>query len=1810
MAENLYDDSNFEGDKGELNPLEESTSNKEIKGISQENSADLDNEIKQDALKNSEESIINKVHTGISNIASKVNEVTHQNLYTPRSDELPSMDEFLGSSDYSIPKAIGGIITGDFSNPDVNAIMDKTLPGRIAKQIGSGVNTAYKGTLGIEPGSDIDKALKATGVFNDLEKNRSSFNKSVNEAFIRPAAVAIDTGWRTAMAIFSGINEGVMQASHEAGGVAPELAEWAMTDISGLQGMMPHVPKPSDVSRAVEMGVYDGEAIYFGLESPTKEQQIARIEAAHETRMLEKFIAEKQSIDLNATPEPSKDIHAIAREIAPETFDKYDTLHDTRESLRAQLDEAITARDEGFEATPHNKEALDEVSGKIDTLMGKVRGVESRLTNKQTAQLEELRGKQESLLEESDQVHASDSVDMARIRSELQKVDYAMRDIAPEVSSVYRAAKERMPKEEVTAEEAPISEPIKSEEVSAPIPEEQVTRVDQKEGEILPHPPIEKQLSNIAQDVSNKLLLAGRSAEESRLAAVLWAEHYKSIVEQGWTKGTPEEVYKRDAANIIFGIGETKKGLRKVAQGKYDMAKGFLSRKNNTIHIMETADASTFIHETGHAWLEEMIKYGKVDNAPLSLKKDIETVNKWLGVKEDGKVARKQHEKFARGFERYLMEGTAPSEALAGVFAKFKQWLTNIYQTVKKLNSPITDDIRDVFDRLLSSKPEKVTIAPEHGTAKIIENLHERQAETTLPIKAAEVGDNIRATVDRLVKTHEPDIYNELQGTRPPEGIPDNASPIAGTAESGITSELGRGEANAAQQPSAVNASGIEASAKGRNVPSRGISKPEKKPLSLLEFISQRGGILDEGGDLKSMGAHEWHKGKVGKGKLIKETGKKADDIALAAQEAGYFPERNPEDRITINDLYEKIDKELRGEKQYPHDFIAMAAEDPAYVEHLAENMSIEESDALNSEIAAYHESLYAEYENLEKEWLESRGDSWEPTETKTATLEELENERRQENIAGTPQESPGNIEQSANASALKADSAEGVQHSGNPAEIARQEIKEVEKTPESPNSILGKAESNLVDKAGNIRLDNLNTSEDISEVIRQTAKDNDNFFAGRRGVVSDGQVLDLADALGMTAESLDKRKIGDAFNAEQIVAARKLLIQSATTLRDLGGKAATGGELEIAAYAEARSRHIMIQEQVAGITAEAGRALRAFRKLEGGDEAKALGEFLKEETGQDLFQLQKEAQLMMELDTPQKISKFINDTKKATYPEMVIEYWINSLLSGPMTHVKNMLGNSLTALNSVAETAIASQISKITKSDAIHIDEAKARLFGIMQGATEGITAASKIIKDENAASGSHTVEQYRQKAIPGTLGKVIRIPTRLLSAEDELFKAIAYRQELNSLAFREAKKEGLHGDALNQRMADIVMNPTEDLMKAAVKASEYQTFTNALGPTGRAIQNFANSHFLAKLIVPFIRTPTNILKYAGERTPLGLLSKEVRDNMAGVNGAAAKDIQYARLALGTTISTAIAWQTIQGNITGSGPTDKTEKAALRMTGWQPYSIKIGDIYYSYEWLDPFATIMGTTADIATAINKGLDNDADVNKILAGSVASISKNLFGKLSLRGVSDFMQMISDQDRYGDKYVQNFATSFVPSFIGQIARTTDPVMRESRTLLDAMKARIPGLKNTLLPKRDMWGEPIESEGSLGPDIFSPIKQTSVNNDPVNIRMYNLGYFPAQLKRQIMGVELTDQQYDEYASKAGQLAKMELDRYVQTTNKVDIPAGADILNMRGIIKEARIAAAGAILQSYPQILRTATANKQNILETGKKLKDLKVE
>ena len=180
-------------------------------------------------------------------------------------------------------------------------------------------------------------------------------------------------------------------------------------------------------------------------------------------------------------------------------------------------------------------------------------------------------------------------------------------------------------------------------------------------------------------------------------------------------------------------------------------------------------------------------------------------------------------------------------------------------------------------------------------------------------------------------------------------------------------------------------------------------------------------------------------------------------------------------------------------------------------------------------------------------------------------------------------------------------------------------------------------------------------------------------------------------------------------------------------------------------------------------------------------------------------------------------------------------------------------------------------------------------------------------------------------------------------------------------------------------------------------------------------------------------------------------------------------------------------------------GPTDPRQRAALLQSGWQPYSVRVGDEWVSYARFDPFSTLFGAAADFTEIGRFATGKEAD--EFAANLGMAIAKNVTSKTWLSGLSDAFEVLTDPERYGKAYLQRLAGSMaVPSLVNQAAQASDPYMRNARSIVDAIKARVPVLSETVPMRRDVWGEPVERGTSLGPDIASPIFTKRISDDPV--------------------------------------------------------------------------------------------------------------
>lgn len=318
------------------------------------------------------------------------------------------------------------------------------------------------------------------------------------------------------------------------------------------------------------------------------------------------------------------------------------------------------------------------------------------------------------------------------------------------------------------------------------------------------------------------------------------------------------------------------------------------------------------------------------------------------------------------------------------------------------------------------------------------------------------------------------------------------------------------------------------------------------------------------------------------------------------------------------------------------------------------------------------------------------------------------------------------------------------------------------------------------------------------------------------------------------------------------------------------------------------------------------------------------------------------------------------------------------------------------------------------------------------------------------------------------------------------------------------------------------------------------------AIGNLGKAASNLVQQVPALGMIIPFVKTPTNLAAWALERSPSAagrMLYKqwqnpEMRGEVMG------------RLCAGTLMYGTMMTLAMSGKLTGRGPNDPNVRKALVDSGWQPNSFKIGETWVQYARMDPLATIFGMAADmVEIASHKYTDQDfvTVTDAIAKVSIGTIANNLVNKTYLAGLKGTLDAITSWETKGDAFVKQYAGSFVPNIIAQSNLVMNDDLAAPQGALDAIRSRIPGLARTVDRRRNALGEPMEN--NMEPwNLAMPTVTTKTSNDPVRRELANLlvGFAPPapQLDG---GINLT-----QYKSGSGQSA---YDRYQQLTSQVEV-------------------------------------------------------
>lgn len=430
--------------------------------------------------------------------------------------------------------------------------------------------------------------------------------------------------------------------------------------------------------------------------------------------------------------------------------------------------------------------------------------------------------------------------------------------------------------------------------------------------------------------------------------------------------------------------------------------------------------------------------------------------------------------------------------------------------------------------------------------------------------------------------------------------------------------------------------------------------------------------------------------------------------------------------------------------------------------------------------------------------------------------------------------------------------------------------------------------------------------------------------------------------------------------------------------------------------------------------------------------------------------------------------------------------------------------------------------------------------------------------------------------------IGKASDLPGRFLLAEDEIFKQSSGYASLNSQFWEEGVKKGLKDAELAEyinlntnravnsegrlvtdfdiadkidararskglvgeeraayakKMYDRlkISDNIKEVSERALDEARLSTFTTPLKEDSflNILNKLKNSHPIAALAVPFVRTPYNVLAWGAKRFPgIGLMSSNVRKRLAGKMGKFEQQAAIGEQAFGA-LSTfsmgSLAWQ---NKVTGQGPTTGAERDVWLKNN-QPYSINLGpDENGKTEWMpfayhDPMFLALGIMADIQDIAQENDEDSMNLfTNVLGSTQEVISRLIMNKTYASGIAQLLGAIDGGDYQKLRSWKSLGASAIPSILGQTTTLFEDnadgeIIREVTGVLDAIKKRIPGLKQTLPPKYGPLGEVITRNKIGDLDGFNPWYITSTPNDPVYKEFENIAFAPSRLAARNSGI-----------------------------------------------------------------------------------------
>ena len=730
-----------------------------------------------------------------------------------------------------------------------------------------------------------------------------------------------------------------------------------------------------------------------------------------------------------------------------------------------------------------------------------------------------------------------------------------------------------------------------------------------------------------------------------------------------------------------------------------------------------------------------------------------------------------------------------------------------------------------------------------------------------------------------------------------------------------------------------------------------------------------------------------------------------------------------------------------------------------------------------------------------------------------------------------------------------------------------------------------------------------------------------DLFERARRGTINYTSMLELAEQQGAD-QVLKKwltRQPGRGDVAEDVLAGLILARDLTRKTQDAFQLAADTAEPVARRQAFANAAQYLTMEfamysNLSGAVSESARLMRAMQQAQKvGIDLRRSDELLNilENEGVDVEHL---GSLYLSLPNPAAKTKLVKGLFERG-GDVLTEVFINAILSNPVTHSVNVAGNSVFMMSKSLEEMVAGAIGStgvnrirpggVDPRDRAYARDGLIRLETIGTSFIDALVVSGKSFVKEEASDLASKIDVRNRRAIGDTgdiaeiykqfkdgnvmagalnsVGTYVRMSGRFMLAEDEFFKAFAYRTSIKQQArqrqydfYDRLVESGTPKDEASRLAAAeyvrALNNPDQKAMETAREAAQILTFQGDLGGFAGEMQGFM-SHPAVKIFgAPFFKTPVNVMNSVAERSPLALLYPDVRRALKA--GGRDADMAMAKIATGSALMGAFAWMGSglhspdnQIIVMGAGPTDPQARQAMERLGLYPHTVnfKMDDGTYrgvTYSRLDPLSGLLAMSADYAyyaqyeddngtlenltTAAALGLYNYAMQQPFLDGvsDLARILNNADPKLAFEEAQSFfaerattagLQIIPTVSALGagvERVMDPTASSTLlpgEGFFGEDPTLLNPVARGFYTAIQKAKARHPMFSADVPPSLNLWGEVRTQGNGAGWEMWSPIRIMDAKYEGLDREMMELGDGLSMPSKRISGVILNNEQYN---------------------------------------------------------------------------------